>query len=235
MANFQIYKFLSEKKFPIRDKFISFRDNFNKNVKKRTIFLNNHFSVLLKKDKTQQQISDLIKRHNLMVKTIEDQKQKKRKLQLHKKLKKILNLQNMQSSYNNKMLLDLMFKNTKFKNYLKSQNSKEINISNISKENNNHIILSADSSVLKKRNFSSPFLTDIKPINNNRYKDSDKKSLNIIKNKKDNFLYRIKAQKLKNVKSYKKFRPMSLEIANEYNNYYYLKKRKSKNKNFFSI
>ena len=63
MANLHIYKYIAEKKFPIRDKYIYFRGNLNKNIKTRVSFLNCHFNVLLKKDEREQQISNSIKRY----------------------------------------------------------------------------------------------------------------------------------------------------------------------------
>ena len=155
MANLKIYKFISEQKFPIRDEYLSFRGNFNKNINKRVLFLNEHFNVLLKKNKKEQEICEIIKKYNLMLKSIEDNKRKKLSTYFNNKLKKLLYQQKIRSVSNNKMILDLMVKNTNFINYLNAlKNKRNINC-------NEKCPMSLDYNISisnRKNNCSSPFV-----------------------------------------------------------------------------
>ena len=67
MEDIEIYKYLAQKKFPIRDNYITFRGNFNKNVKQKFSFLNSHFSILLKKDKKEEIESEISKRYTINI------------------------------------------------------------------------------------------------------------------------------------------------------------------------
>ena len=151
MSNLHIYNLFSENNFPIRDKYISFKGSFNKNVKSKISFLNNHFNILLKKNKKEQEIFDTIQQYNLLIKSIEEKKEKKIRSDINKKLRMLFNHQKLKSVSNNKMLLDLMANNTKFINYLNTQKiQRKINSANLK----------------IKKNCSSPFITEIRNINN---------------------------------------------------------------------
>lgn len=233
MANLQIYKFISDHKFPIRDRFISFRWNFNKNVNKRVLFLNNHFNILLKKNKKEQEISNIIQKYNLKIKTIEENKRKKIKKQINKKLKKLLDQQKIKSVSNNKMILDLMAKNTNFINYLNEQKNKR----KIYNNKKSALSLDSDNYNMSNNNCSSAFLTEVKNITkqskvvnvkkekyNNLYNTIDSTN-----NKKKNNLYkdnyfsmRLKKSSLKKENSHKNFNSYTsrLKDENKINNYF---------------
>jgi len=164
MEDIEIYKYLAQKKFPIRDNYITFRGNFNKNVKQKFSFLNSHFSILLKKDKKEEIESEISKRYNLMIKAKEEQKKKEIKLEIKKKVKIFLDKQKLKSVANNKMLLDLMTKEKQFINYIYKKQSKNKKIKN--SKSYNTLSLKGKATLNEKRNFSSPFITEIKSINN---------------------------------------------------------------------
>jgi hypothetical protein len=164
MADIQVYKYLEQKKFPIRDNYITFRYDFNKNVKQKFSFLNSHFSILLKKDKKEEIESEIAKRYSLMVKAMKEQKKKEIKLEIKKKVKIFLDKQKLKSVANNKMILDLMTKEKQFINYIYMKQSKNKVIKN--SKSSNSLNLKGKTNLKEKRNFSSPFITEIKSINN---------------------------------------------------------------------
>lgn len=197
MANLQVYKYLSATKFPIRDKYISFFgnfNNFNRNVKRKLTFLNDHFKILLKKNKKEQEESDLEKKYELERKAKEEQKKNEIKLEIRKKVKMLLDRQKLKSITNNKMLLDIMATNKEFVNYINKQKTIKNNIKSTNSES--ALTLKVNSKILtkfKKRNYSSTFLTEIKSLNNT-------KNLTLkIQNKK---MDKIKTENLFNTKTY---------------------------------
>ena len=201
MEDLKVYKYLAQKKFPIRDNYITFRYNFNKNVKQKFSFLNSHFSILLKKDKKEEVESEIAKRYNLMVKAMEEQKKKEIKLEIKKKVKIFLDKQKLKSVANNKMLLDLMTKDKQFINYIYMKQSKNKAIKN--SKSYNSLNLKGKATLKEKRNFSSPFITEIKSNNKcssikNIYKinNDELKNKNIFNNIKN-----IKLKKLGIIKS----------------------------------
>ena len=259
MSNLQVYYLFSERQFPLRDNYISFKGSFHKNVKSKISFLNNHFNILLKKNKKEQEICDAIKSYNLMVKSIEEQKEKKIRYEINKKLRMLFYQQKLKSVSNNKMLLDLMATNTKFIKYLNKQKShKSINSANLK---TTHLDSMENPSFIKK-NDSSPFITEIKGINkkanndtyfqkgenNNIYNTIDYKQKNEYNNTGDDFFsLRLKKSLLKKeATSYKNFNSLSLRNSNNNNilNKYFKKRQNSnfypnfkvkRNKNFFSL
>ena len=254
MSNLQVYYLFSEKQFPIRDNYISFKGTFHKNVKSKISFLNNHFNILLKKNKKEQEICDAIKSYNLMVKSIEEEKKKKIRYEINKKLRMLFYQQKLKSVSNNKMLLDLMATNTKFIKYLNKQKShKSINSANLKTIHLN----SMENPSFIKKNDSSPFITEIKGINkkvnndtyfqkgenNNIYNTIDYKQKNEYNNNGDDFFsLRLKKSLLKKGISYKNFNSLSLRNKSNNNilNNYFKKKENSKfkvrrNNNFFSL
>ena len=206
MEDLKVYKYLAQKKFPIRDNYITFRYNFNKNVKQKFSFLNSHFSILLKKDKKEEVESEIAKRYNLMVKAMEEQKKKEIKLEIKKKVKIFLDKQKLKSVANNKMLLDLMTKDKQFINYIYMKQSKNKAIKN--SKSYNSLNLKGKATLKEKRNFSSPFITEIKSnnkcssikniykINNDELKNKDifntiKNINNILSHKNKNYKKKI--------------------------------------------
>ena len=244
MSNLQIYKYISEKKFPIRDKYIYFRGNFNKNIKTRVSFLNGHFNVLLKKDEREQQISNSIKRYNLIMKNIEEEKQKRIKLEINKKIRLILNKRKIKSVSNNKMILDIMLKNSQFINYLNEKKTLKKK-KKIFSHSNDSISFRDNLNNIKRRNYSSPFMTEIKTISYTpsiEYKNKKNNSKNSKDSKllKDIFEIRLKKTPI-NKNIYKNCKSISIKSKNSNLNDYFKKgvnflltpKIKQNRKNFF--
>ena len=234
MSNLLKYNLFSQKQFSIRDSYTSFKGSFHKNINSKISFLNSHFNILLKKNKKEQEISDAIKEYNLMVKEIEEQKKKKIRFEINKKLRILFNQQKLKSVSNNKMLLDLMATNIKFIKYINNQkNQRSFNSVNLKKSPLN---LKENPSFINK-NDSSPFITEIKGINkeldynNNIKKDQYNYLYNTINYKqkqeynnsrKELFTRRLKKSFFKKDITYKKFNSMSLRnnsnnnISNNY-------------------
>ena len=217
MADIQVYKYLEQKKFPIRDNYITFRYDFNKNVKQKFSFLNSHFSLLLKKDKKEEIESEIAKRYNLIIKAMKEQKKKEIKLEIKKKVKIFLDKQKLKSVANNKMILDLMTKEKLFINYIYNKQSKNKTIKN--SKSYNSLSLKGKTALNKKRNFSSPFITEIKSIN----KFSSVKSIN----KKNNDEFKIKNifKIIKNIK----LRKLGINKSNTCSDFKYINKYKNEN------
>ena len=235
MENLQIYHFISDQKFPIREQYLSSGENFNKNMNKRILLLNNHFNILLKKSKKEQEICEIIKNYNLMLKSIEDNKRKKIKKYINNKIQKLLYQQKIKSAFNNKMILDLMTKNTNFMNYLKAQKKK----SNVNKNAKSNMSLDSNNSISFKKqisySISSPFLTEIKSKNNklvNLKKEKHNNPLNTINHEQKNNLYknnyfsiRIKKSVSKKGNLYKNYNSLSINSIDEKKTNDYFKKR----------
>ena len=196
MEDIQIYKYLERNKFPIRDKYITFRGNFNKNVKQKFSLLNSHFSILLKKDKKEEIESEIAKRYILMKKATEQQKKKEIKLEIKKKVKIFLDKQKLKSAANNKMILDIMTKEKQFINYIYKKQSENKKIKN--SKSYNTLSLKGKTNLKEKRNFSSPFITEIKSSNKcSSFKNNYKTNNDTLKGKHIfNSIKNIKLRKL---------------------------------------
>ena len=235
MEKYYIYHFISEQKFPIREKYLSFTGNFNKNMNKRILFLSNHFNILLKKSKREQEICEIIKNYNLMLKSIEDNERKKIKKYITNKIQKLLYHQKIKSVSNNNMILDLMTKNTNFINYLKAQKKKR----NPNKNEKSPMSLDSSNSISFKKkissSISSPFLTEIKSKNNkliNLKKEKHNNLLNAINHKQKKNFYnnnyfsiRLKKSVLKKGNADKNYNSLSIRSIDEKRTNDYFKKR----------
>ena len=165
MANLAVIKYIAEKKFPARDQYLSFRGTFKSNIKNKISFFNDYFNNLFRKTKEEQEVLERIKKYNLMMKKMEEKKKKKMKLKMDSKLKLILKHKKIQSYSNNKMILDLMLKSKSFIDYINESKDKKDKKAVKVLSTNNLFGFKDNSSKIKKRNLSSPFLTEIKYTN----------------------------------------------------------------------
>ena len=122
------------------------------------------------------------------MKNIEEEKQKRIKLEINKKIRILLNKRKIKSVSNNKMILDIMLKNSQFINYLDEKKTLKKNKNNFS-HSNDSFSFRDNLYNIKRRNYSSPFMTEIKTISytpsieykNKKNNSKNSKDINILK------------------------------------------------------
>ena len=174
-----IYKY----NFPMRSKYLSSIGNYIKRLNKGFSFINNEFSILLKKNEVEKIEEEKKKQYQLMLKLLEEKKQRKINSEINRQKRIEMNKKITKSISNNNMLLNIMSNSKQFIKYLKDQKQSR---------NNNFLVMKTDSVknnnlILKtqKNSSSSTFITEIQKFNlkNFSFNKNRKNTIKILKQK----------------------------------------------------
>ena len=181
--------YIHKLKFPIRDQYLSTIGNYTQRLNKGFCFINNEFSILLKKSKIQEIREEEKKKYLYILKLIEEKKQKKIKSEINRQKRIQLNKKITKSISNNTMLLNIMSNSKQFIKYLNHQKQSRNN-NNIYSKNN---ILEKNNHSLTKmaKSHSNTFMTEIPRFNfvSNKNKKNKINNIKYLKHKIPKFNY----------------------------------------------
>ena len=121
MDFYKSHLYISNIKFPMRNKYTFIVGNLTSRIKRGSNLINKEFRILLKKDKVEQYLENKRNKYLLMVKHLEEIKQKKIQSEINKQKRIKIRKKITKSISNNNMLLNIMSQDKQFQKYLESQ------------------------------------------------------------------------------------------------------------------
>ena len=185
----------------MRNKYTFIVGNLTSIIKRGSNLINKEFRILLKKDKVEQYLENKRNKYLLMVKHLEEIKQKKIQSEINKQKRIKIRKKITKSISNNNMLLNIMSQDKQFQKYLESQKQSRNN--NFSTKNVSEKPTTNSSSIRTKKSNSNLFMTEVTKFNNT-----------LIKNKKNlfkNFRNKVFKSNL-NMKSINKENPKKKDL-----------------------
>ena len=185
----------------MRNKYTFIVGNLTSRIKRGSNLINKEFRILLKKDKVEQYLENKRNKYLLMVKHLEEIKQKKIQSEINKQKRIKIRKKITKSISNNNMLLNIMSQDKQFQKYLESQKQSRNN--NFSTKNVSEKPTTNSSSIRTKKSNSNLFMTEVTKFNNT-----------LIKNKKSlfkNFRNKVFKSNL-NIKSINKENPKKKDL-----------------------
>ena len=185
----------------MRNKYTFIVGNLTSRIKRGSNLINKEFRILLKKDKVEQYLENKRNKYLLMVKHLEEIKQKKIQSEINKQKRIKIRKKITKSISNNNMLLNIMSQDKQFQKYLESQKQSRNN--NFSTKNVSEKPTTNSSSIRTKKSNSNLFMTEVTKFNNT-----------LIKNKKNlfkNFRNKVFKSNL-NIKSINKENPKKKDL-----------------------
>lgn len=164
----------------MRNKYTFIVGNLTSRIKRGANLINKEFHILFKKDKIQQYLENKRKKYFLMIKHLEEIKQKKIQSEINKQKRIKIRKKITKSISNNNMLLNIMTQDKQFQKYLDSQKQSRNN--NFSIKNFSEKPTTNSSSIKTKKSNSNLFMTEVPKFNNTLIK-TKKNILKIFRNK----------------------------------------------------